>query len=184
MTETDRKSWAVKGEAVLDDLTALIGLSGEEKALLLAMKGAAEAVGPQLSEAFYQRVLNHPHTAEYVGGKVEHLKGTLKEWFVQLFAGEYGQSYVQRRLRIGEMHVQIGLPVRYPLAMLDLIVEFGLEVTSQSTNPEAATTAFRKLVALDIAIFNQAYEDSQLKHLAEMVGNERLARRLLTQEQL
>jgi hypothetical protein len=37
-------------------------------------------------------------------------------------------------------------------------------------------------LALDIAVFNQAYEDTQLKHLAEMVGNERLARRLLTQE--
>jgi hypothetical protein len=45
-----------------------------------------------------------------------------------------------------------------------------------------AASAFRKLATLDIAIFNQAYENTQLAHLAEMVGNERLARRLLTQQ--
>lgn len=37
------------------------------------------------------------------------------------------------------------------------------------------------MLALDVAIFNQAYEDYQLRHLAELVGGERLARRLLTE---
>ena len=46
--------------------------------------------------------------------------------------------------------------------------------------PDAAVAAFRKALARDIAIFNQAYENNQLQHLAEMVGGERLARRLLT----
>jgi hypothetical protein len=35
-------------------------------------------------------------------------------------------------------------------------------------------------MSLDIAVFNQAYEDRQLEHLADLVGGERLARRLLT----
>jgi hypothetical protein len=51
---------------------------------------------------------------------------------------------------------------------------------AKSSDPETAKEAFRKVMSLDIAVFNQAYEDRQLEHLADLVGGERLARRLLT----
>jgi hypothetical protein len=180
---TDRKSWEVKDEAILGDLVALMGLTDAEKSLVAGVKAQAAAAAPQLVEAFYDRLLAHPPTAEYLeGDMVEHLRPRLNDWFVQLFSGNYDQAYVRSRLTIGQIHVRIGLPVRYPLAMMDVMLKFGEDVAAQSGQPDAAKTAFRKLLALDIAIFNQAYEDSQLKHLSEMVGNERLARRLLTQD--
>lgn len=178
----DRQSWAIKDEAILDDLVALMNVTAEEKAILGALKNEAQAVGGQMIDAFYERLLTHAPTAEYLEGMVEHLKGTLQNWFLQLFSGEYGPEYVQNRLTIGKTHVRIGLPVRYPLAMMDLLMEHGEKVAAQSAQPELASGAFRKLAALDIAIFNQAYENTQLDHLAEMVGNERLARRLLSSE--
>ena len=70
--------------------------------------------------------------------------------------------------------------MRYPLAMLDVVMPFGELIARTSPSPDAAVSAFRKVLALDVAIFNQSYEDNQLKHLAELVGGERLARRLLT----
>jgi hypothetical protein len=97
-----------------------------------------------------------------------------------MFTGPYDSSYAQKRMKIGKIHVKIGLPVRYPLAMLDVIMSFGEQVTQQSAQPEAALVAFRKVFALDVAVFNQAYETSQLEHLADLVGGERLARLLLT----
>ncbi len=175
----DRKSWAIKDEAILDDLVTLLNLTAGEKELLVNLQEQAQSKAPALSEAFYQRLLAHPLTAEYVTDQIEERKGTLENWFVELFSGEYGSEYIQGRLRIGQIHVRIGLPVRYPLAMMDLILEIGLKVTASSPQPDQAVLAFRKLLALDLAIFNQAYEDTQLKHLAETMGNERLARRLL-----
>ena len=177
----DRGSWAVKDAAILDDLVMLMGLTDEEKAAMVAAKPQAEVVGTDMIDAFYARLLNHENTAEYLEGMVDHLRTTLGAWFLQLFSGNYDNDYVQSRLTIGKTHVRIGLPVRYPLAMMDLLMEYGEKVAAQSQNPELTATAFRKLAALDIAIFNQAYENTQLNHLAEMVGNERLARRLLTQ---
>jgi hypothetical protein len=126
-------------------------------------------------------LLSHENTAEYLDGKVDHLRTTLENWFVQLFSGRYDADYVRGRLQIGKTHVRIGLPVRYPLAMLDMLIEFGERVAAQCADSELVARAFRKVAALDIAIFNQAYENTQLDHLSEMVGNERLARRLLTQ---
>ncbi len=177
----DRKSWQVKNEAILDDLVALMDLTAQDKSFMTALQPQAQEIAPALSEAFYTRLLAHPATAEYVSEHIEDRKQALQGWFLELFGGEYGQAYVQSRLAIGQVHVRIGLPVRYPLAMMDVILEFGEKVTAQSSQSLQAATAFRKLLALDVAIFNQSYEDAQLEHLAEMVGNERLARRLLTQ---
>jgi hypothetical protein len=107
----------------------------------------------------------------------------LSDWFAKLFSGEYDADYVNNRLESGKTHVRIGLPVRYPLAMMDLLIEHGEKIAAQSAQPELAASAFRKLAALDIAIFNQAYENTQLDHLSELIGNERLARRLLSSGQ-
>ena len=178
----DHKSWAVKDEAILDDLITLMRLSDDEKSVLAALKDKAEAEAPHMIEEFYERLLAHEMTAEYLEGMVEHLRKTLQDWFVQLFSGKYDEAYAKSRQIIGQVHVRIGLPVRYPLAMMDVMLQHGEQVVSQSDNVEAAKAAFRKLLALDIAIFNQAYESEQLRHLAETIGNERLARRLLTQE--
>lgn len=177
----DRKSWMIKDEAILDDLLALIGLTAEEKEAMSNLQEAAQVIAPTLSEAFYHRLLAHPNTAEYVSGQIDERKKTLEQWFIQLFQGNYDQAYVKQRLKIGETHVRIGLPIRYPLAMIDVILGFGAQVIVQSQQPELAVKAFRKLLAVDIAIFNQAYEDIQLKHLIGTFGNESLARRVLTQ---
>ena len=178
----DRKSWEIRDEAILSDLVALMGLTDDEKQALAASKSHAEEIAPELITAFYDRLLSHENTAEYFNGNgaVEHLRGTLENWFIQLFSGDYGTDYVNSRLTIGKTHVRIGLPVRYPLAMMDVLVQYGERIAGMNGNAEVTANAFRKLAALDIAIFNQAYENEQLDHLSEVVGNERLARRLLT----
>jgi len=176
----DRKSWEVKGEAIYEDLVKLIGLSDEERSAIAGMKADAEKVASEMVDNFYKRLLAYENTAEFFHGQdIELRKKTIHSWFMDLFAGKYDGEYTRQRLKIGQVHVLIGLPVRYPLAMLDIVMEYGLKATAGN---ETAQRAFRKLIALDIAVFNQAYENSQLKHLAETVGNERLARRLLTQK--
>lgn len=177
----ERKSWSVKKEDIHEELSEMMELGEDEKAVLAELQGAAEEQADALTDDFYGRLLSHENTAEYF----EHLDQDeghdfVADWFVDLFGGKYGAEYVAQRLKIGHIHVQIGLPVRYPLSMIDLIMEHGEEVVSQSSDPEQAKNAFQKLLSLDIAVFNQAYEDRQLEHLADLVGGERLARRLLT----
>lgn len=176
----ERKSWQVKDSELLSELVTLMGVSAEEQALLGSVSDKAKAVAPDMTKAFYERLLKHQHTEEYLQGlSTERMHGMLGDWFTQLFSGTYDEAYAQQRMNIGQIHVRIGLPVRYPLAMLDVIIPFGEQVAQQSANPEQAVVAFRKLLALDVAVFNQAYENNQLKHLSELVGGERLARLLL-----
>lgn len=177
----DRTSWQIKDEATLTELVTLMNLSPAEAGLLQALYGEAREHGPALTKQFYDRLFAHPNTAEYLESvSMERLHTMVQEWFAGLFSGNYDEEYAKRRLVIGQIHVKIGLPVRYPLAMLDVVMPFGEQIAKKSPKPEAAVAAFRKVLALDVAIFNQAYEDNQLRHLADLVGGERLARRLLT----
>lgn len=178
-----RKSWAINDDQILGELIALTKMTDAEKKSLVEIKASAEKQVPEMVDAFYSRLLSHENTSEFIGEKIEKMRGTLKGWFLELFSGEYDQKYVQSRLQIGKVHVHIGLPVRYPLAMMDVVMEYGQKAAAGASNPDQASAAFRKLAALDIAIFNQAYESTQLKHLAKMLGNERLARRILTQDE-
>ncbi len=178
-----RKSWAIKDEAILEELTGLTKMTEEEKQVLGQLKENAEENSKEMVDAFYDRLTDHENTNEFINGKLEKMRITLHQWFVELFQGRYDKEYVLKRLEIGKVHVKIGLPVRYPLAMMDIIMEHGQRIAQSSSNPDVASNAFRKLASLDIAIFNQAYESTQLKHLAKMLGNEMLARRILTQEE-
>lgn len=174
-------SWQVKGEDILTELVTLMELTDADAKLLGGLTSQAREVGPQLTAAFYERLFKHENTAEYLqGAPMERLHSMVREWFVGLFSGTYDQAYVQHRLGIGQIHVRIGLPVRYPLAMLDVVMPYGEQVARNSAQPEQAVAAFRKVLSLDVAIFNQAYEDNQLHHLSDLVGGERLARLLLS----
>jgi hypothetical protein len=176
----ERKSWKVKGDDILHELVALMDLSVEEKAALGALSGAAREAAPAMTRMFYDRLFKHENTTEYFQGvSMDRLHSMVADWFVELFNGTYDEEYAKKRLGIGKIHVKIGLPVRYPLAMLDVVMPFGEQIVAKSAQPAVAATAFRKVLSLDVAIFNQAYEDNQLDHLAELVGGERLARLLL-----
>ena len=178
---TERKSWSVEDADIRDEIARLSALGDDEIGLLTALHDTAREASAALTEEFYARLLAHENTAEYLAGEdLDQRHAMIAEWFVELFAGRYGQDYAERRLRIGATHVRIGLPVRYPLAMLDVILEHGQRVAAHSDRPDDALRAFRKVLAIDVAIFNHAYEHHQLRHLAELVGGERLARRLLT----
>ena len=176
----ERKSWSIEDEDILDELAEMMELTENEKELLANLENAAEDQADAMTDDFYGRLMDHENTAEYFEGLDTDDHDFVAPWFVDLFSGDYDADYVAQRLKIGKIHVQIGLPVRYPLSMIDVIMEHGEEVTSQSNEPEKAREAFQKLLSLDIAIFNQAYENRQLEHLADLVGGERLARRLLT----
>lgn len=176
----ERKSWSVKDEDIHAELSEMMSLSDEEKTLLADLQDVAEDQSDALTDDFYDRLLAHENTAEYLENEdMDERHAMIAQWFVELFGGEYDQDYVAQRLKIGRIHVRIGLPVRYPLSMIDVIMDHGETVANQSDNPEKAKEAFQKVMSLDIAVFNQAYEDRQLEHLSELVGGERLARRLL-----
>ncbi len=157
-----------------------MNLTNGEVEILKQLQPEAEKQANKMTKDFYDRLFAHELTKEYFEGRdMERLNQMIADWFIELFSGKYDEGYVKQRLNIGYIHVKIGLPVCYPLAMIDIITTHGQNIAETSSNPIKAKAAVQKVTALDIAIFNQAYEDNQLHHLVELVSNEWLARRLL-----
>ncbi|MGH8039482.1 MAG: protoglobin domain-containing protein [Stenotrophomonas sp.] len=173
----DRQSWAVKGADITRELRGILGITDADCELLKRVQPAARDAAPKMVEEFYEALLSNPLTSEFITDR-DRLAATLASWFAELFCGNYDDAYANKRLAIGDVHVRIGLPIRYPLAMLAVIGKHGERLAA--AHGEATVSAFRKVLALDVATFNQAYENNQLNHLAELTGSERLARRLLS----
>lgn len=177
----NRLSWTVKDEAVCAELVELMGVTPAECACLQALHADSLGAAAAMAGDFHGRIMAHANTRQFFDGvDLNRVGAMVAQWFSDLFCGNYGAEYARRRIVIGRTHVRIGLPVRYPLAMLDLVSRHAESILAKSSDPQAARNAFQKVLALDVAVFNQAYEDTQLKHLSELLGGERLARLLLS----
>ena len=176
----DRRSWGIKDVAICSELLSLADLTDAQQAMLHSLAPMAQSNSAAMVQAFHGRLLAHEHTKEYLAEKnVAHIGEMVAAWYEDLFRGPFDHDYARKRIAIGKTHVRIGLPVRYPIAMLDVVMKYGQAVCDRHESPAEAFVAFQKVLSIDVAIFSQAYEDNQLQHLADLVGGERLARRLL-----
>ncbi len=181
MDMPQHKSWEITGPDVAAELLSWINVTPEDCQLLGSLYERAKERSMTFAQDFAGRILAAKQTAEYIAPyPLDVLAKTLANWFIELFSGTYDLAYAEARIRIGQVHVRLGLPVRYPIAMFDLVTRHGEQVAA--AGGQTAVEAFRKILSLDIAVFSQAYEENQLTHLANVMGNERLARMLLMKE--
>lgn len=104
------------------------GFTEEDEKLL---KGAAKKVDKIIDEVvdgLYSQFLRFTETAEFFPDDetLVRVKGTQREYFRSLFAGEYGKDYADYRLNIGRVHHSIGLsPQWYMGGVLRLCQSYG-----------------------------------------------------------
>jgi signal transduction histidine kinase len=145
------------------------------------------AAGPLLEPAlapliddFYAEIERHPGAVKVITGgreQIERLKGTLLGWLRELLSGRYDADYVARRWRVGWRHVEIGLDQVYTNVALSRL-RGGLLRTldagwgGSAEEFRATSRALNKLLDLDLAIIEDAY---QTEHLLRQQRSERLA---------
>jgi signal transduction histidine kinase len=168
---------------VLDEMKRFLRL-GEEDARALAM--FARHAAPHyrdIAEAFYSRLAEHDEARRAFTGpeQVERLKATLCTWMATLLSGPWDHTYFEGRVRIGWLHVKIGVAQRYVCAGFDLFRRPFQRIAAEAfaSDPgarERVCESIDKILSLDLTIILQAYADAQLQEaLAE---RERRAERL------
>lgn len=93
-----------------------IGFSEEDAASLRELFPLIQVNADDIVDAFYGNIQRHPELVDIirnVGTTVDRLKQTQKDYLIELFAGNYGDAYVARRLKIGMVHNKIGLTPRW-----------------------------------------------------------------------
>ena len=166
--------------ALFQELQRYIGFGEADERALRSLHPALASSFPAVSEAFYERVLEHADArAALIRGEkhVGQLKGTLVRWMNELFSGPWDEAYVERRARIGRVHVQIALPQHYMVSAMNVVRVQLRErirgvVDEHSPEGRAGRDALERICDLDLALMLHTYrEDLE----ASQARSERLA---------
>lgn len=89
-----------------------IDFSVEDEKLLKELLPVIRANADRIVDGFYSNVERYSQLLEIInsaGSNMERLRAAQKQYLLELFEGDYGPEYVERRLLIGVVHNRIGL---------------------------------------------------------------------------
>jgi len=105
---------------------AFIGLSEADLALLVELAPVIERHADAVVDGFYANVQHYPELEQLirgVGSNWERLKRTQRAYLLELFKGDLGPDYFERRLRVGVIHHKIGLTPRWYLGSYSVYMQ-------------------------------------------------------------
>ncbi|HEY0880208.1 MAG TPA: protoglobin domain-containing protein, partial [Archangium sp.] len=157
---------------LFEELKRYVGFTEADERSLRAMHPLLQDSFVEISELFYARALRHEDAkAALVRGEkhVGQLKGTLVKWMHELMLGPWDEAYVERRARIGRMHVQISLAQHYMVSAMNVMrTELRERVTERVKDPQEARVgrdAIERICDLDLALMLHTYrEDLESAH--------------------
>jgi len=147
------------------------------------VRAVAFMLAPHLNpliDDFYAEIERHPSARKVITGgavQIARLKGSLIRWIHELLTGPYDAGYVERRSRVGQRHVEIGLDQVYTNVALSrlrsgLVAALGATWTADRTALVTTIQSLNKLLDLDLALIEDAY---QAEYLARQQRVERMA---------
>lgn len=126
-----------------------------------------------LIDDFYGVIRDHPTAYRVISGgepQIARLKAALATWLEQLLSGSYDENYVEHRSLVGRRHVDIGLDQVYTNAAISRLRSGMTAILRQQWEggPEElldAISTLNKLLDLDLAIIENAYEGEHVRRL-------------------
>jgi hypothetical protein len=96
-------------------LKAHYKFTDEEAQILKDLQPRMEKLSDEFIDGFYDYIWGFGTTAQFLKNKdiIAHHRKKIKEWFINLFCGNYDMSYFMYLYKIGEIHVKIGLPTHF-----------------------------------------------------------------------
>ncbi|MDP2169362.1 MAG: protoglobin domain-containing protein [Rhodocyclaceae bacterium] len=133
----------------------------ELKALLPEVSAAADAIVDQ----FYSNIQRYPELMQVIndaGSNIDRLKAAQKRYLLELFEGDYGDSYFERRLRIGVVHNRIGLTPRWYLGSYSVYVQAITPIIMRKyrfnmVRRNRAVLALNKIISIDSELAINTY---------------------------
>lgn len=163
-----------------DQMKEFVGFTDADAANLKKLAPVFAKHGPGMTDAFYATLAHYPATAKIIDGRIAALKTTHTQWMVELFEGDYGPAYFERRYKIGLVHVKVAIDPHYVEAVMDVIRTAGVAAifTEMEDRQEAiaCTQSLLKILDLDLLVINLAYGEERIDRLTAFTG---VGRRLL-----
>lgn len=141
-------------DAEIKQQLAFIRLNEEELKILKSLQPIISENIESLVSAFYDAVLKVDHLKNIIEShsSVERLRKTLSSHIHLLFHGEINDEYVNKRLKVAQIHFRIGLQPKWYLAAFQNILEELIFVISKITSTTREEQ--RKLISVASKILN------------------------------
>jgi PAS domain S-box-containing protein len=152
--------------ALLAELRSYLGLTGEDATLLARFRATAEPAFPAIADDFYAVIRMHAGAFAVFKDETQarRLHASLQVWLGELLSGSYDEAYVERHARIGQVHVRVGLELRYMVTAMSRVRVALQRIAADALagNPALSTAtglAVARICDLDLAIMLESYKD-------------------------
>ncbi|WP_457621709.1 protoglobin domain-containing protein [Persephonella sp.] len=143
------------------------------------LKPVMEKYKEEFIERFYQFIFRFPETKNFLkdDATVKRHQDKLREWYDDLLSGKYDYAYFLKLYRIGEKHVDIGLPTHYVNASFNFIRRFFIEKINKefglSEERNQLVVSIGKLLDINLDILTAAYREEELSRYQVMTKLEK-----------
>ena len=143
------------------------------------LKPIMERYLDEFLERLYQFIFRLPDANKYL--KDEEIKKRhqekLKQWYLDLFSGNYDDRYFEKLHKIGEVHDQLGIPNHYINATFNFIRRFFIEKINQefgySRKRNLYVESLGKLLDINLDILTKAYIEEEISRYMQLSKLER-----------
>jgi hypothetical protein len=176
---------ALEPHEFMSRMAKRLAFSADDQAVLNANADWGLQIASDMADHFYSYMGRDEEMSEILNaseGRIHRLRETFVQWFHEMFTGMdgWGDSYADRRWRIGLVHVQIGIgPQHVVPAMATVVHEVGKRLQADGKS-SAVQESLSKICMIDLAFIEQAYiEVSSAAVLKETGWTEKLFKRLI-----
>ncbi len=162
-----------------------VAFTAEDKEILKSNLDWGKEIAPEMADHFYAYLGRDPEMSAILNekeGRMHRLRETFVQWFAEMFNGmdEWGDSYADRRWRIGLVHVQIGIGPQHVVPAMATVINEARKQLKVDGKPIELLDALSRICMIDLAFIEQAYvEVSSAAVLRETGWTEGLFRRLI-----
>ncbi|MBK6849104.1 MAG: hypothetical protein IPG96_16755 [Proteobacteria bacterium] len=159
---------------VFQEMVDYIGFDAADGELLREFAPHARPHFTRISNEFYGHLARFPEAAKVFDGpeQIQRLKHTLVDWLELLLTGPWDTAYAEKRLRIGAVHVRIGLPQRYMFGAMAIIRSslsaLAGRVPVSEDHRRAMLRAIDLVLDLELAIMLESYATAHEGQVRQM----------------
>ncbi len=157
----------------------------DDEALLLQMKPHMETFADEFLEGFYEFIWNFGKTAEFLKDQevISRHRGKIREWYLDLFKGTYDMPYFLKLYKIGEIHVQLGLPTHYVNAAFNYVRVFTLgrihKHCLESDDLTDKLKAVEKILDINLDVLTSSYRQEEMSRFLSLSRTEKVLLQML-----
>ena len=120
-----------------------------------------------VTDQFYAALGQIPDAKPFLEGRIDSLKKTHVAWLQTVFSGPYDANFAARMHKVGEVHVQVRLPVEFMACGMIQIGRYLIPILAQVYAGDTATLArmmkaINSVTGLCLIIMPGSYQSSLL----------------------